>query len=156
MVKYVYRCIKFLLYKILLWQSKVVSTISIFTIKIKLLKNYEKCFLFYQKSSFCPQDFQTFVFSSSFLFFFLGKCWFFGRTWLMINSKLVVYYMEKIAVEKFGCLKVNFCLLQWQGDSLAYSVLITALFLIRSINYLESWIEIGSKSLAKHIIRIWT
>ena len=88
--------------------------------------------------------------------FFLGKCWFFGRTWLMINSKLVVYYMEKIAMEKFGCLKVNFCLPQWQGDSLAYSMLITALFLIRSINYLESWIEIGSKSLAKHIIRIWT
>ena len=44
------------MYKILLWQLKLVSTISSFAIKINLLKNYKKCFSFYQKSSFCPQD----------------------------------------------------------------------------------------------------
>ena len=86
----------------------------------KIFKKLSKMLLFYQKSSFCPQDFQTFVFLSSSLLFFLGSCWFFGRSWLMINYKLIVYYMEKIAVEKCGSLKVNFCLLHWQGDSLAY------------------------------------
>ena len=122
----------------------------------KIFKKLWKMLFVLPKKLLLSSRFSNFCIFLFFSFFFLGKCWFFGRTWLMINSKLVVYYMEKIAVEKFGCLKVNFCLLQWQGDSLAYSMLITAFFLIRSINYLESWIEIGSKSLAKHIIRIWT
>ena len=47
--------------EILLWHLKLVSTIFSYAIKIKLLKNYQKCFLFYQKISFCPQDYQIFV-----------------------------------------------------------------------------------------------
>ena len=57
------------MYKILLWQLKLVFTISIFAIKIKLLKNHQKCFLLYQESSFCPQIFSNFC-TSLFLFFF--------------------------------------------------------------------------------------
>ena len=62
-------CIKFWIYKILLGQLKPVSTFFIFAIKIKLLKNYQKCFLFYQKSSCCPRNFQIFVLHSSPFFF---------------------------------------------------------------------------------------
>ena len=60
LVKYVYECMKFLMYEDSLWQLKPVSTIFIFTIKIKLLKNHQKCLLFYQKVSACPRDFQVF------------------------------------------------------------------------------------------------
>ena len=41
-----------------------VSAISIFVIE-----NFQKCSLFYQKSSFCPQNFQIFVLPSTSLFF---------------------------------------------------------------------------------------
>ena len=51
-----YVCIKFMMYQILLWQLKLISTIFIFAIEIKPLKNYQKCFLFYQKISFCLWD----------------------------------------------------------------------------------------------------
>ena len=63
-------------------------TFFIFAIKIKLLKNYQKCSLFYQKSSFCPQHFQIFVLHSSSFFAFLGHCWFYQRSWLMINTNV--------------------------------------------------------------------
>ena len=33
-------------------------------------------------------------------------------------------------MEKFGCPKANFGPLHWQGDSLAYLMLITALYVI--------------------------
>ena len=42
---------------------------------------------------------------------------------------LIEYYIEKILEEKLGCIKANFGLLHWQGDSLAYSLLITAFIL---------------------------
>ena len=149
------------MYKILLWQLKLLSTIFIFAIKIKLFKNY------YQKSSFCSQEFQICVLPSSSLFSFLGHCWFYRRSWLIINSivydiimhlnwilktrifnvwwskvlilmlgQLIEYYIQNIFVEKFGCPKANFYLLYWQGDSLAYLVLITALYLIWSNSHL--------------------
>ena len=57
-------CIKFLMNEILLWQLKIVSTIFSFAIKIKLWKNYQKCFLFHQKISFCPRDYQIFALHS--------------------------------------------------------------------------------------------
>ena len=71
-----------------LWKFQVVFTIFIFFINKKLLKSYQNCFSFYQKSSFCPRDFQTFLFPSSPLFFFLGHCSFYRRSWLMKNSKV--------------------------------------------------------------------
>ena len=40
----------------------------LFSTKWKPFKNYEKCFLFDLKSSFCSQDIQIFVFPSSLLF----------------------------------------------------------------------------------------
>ena len=45
-------------------------------------------------------------------------------------GQLIEYYIEKIFKENSGCPKANFGLLHWLGDSLAYSVLITVLYLI--------------------------
>ena len=73
-------------YKIWLWQLKLIFTIFIFAIKIKILKNYQKYFFFCRKIFFYPQDFQMFVLPSPPLFFFLGHCWFYRRSWLMRNS----------------------------------------------------------------------
>ena len=39
-VKYIYICIKFLLYEISLWQLKFMSTVCVFVMKIRLLNNY--------------------------------------------------------------------------------------------------------------------
>ena len=61
LVKYSYICIRFLKYEVLFWQLKLVSTICIFVVKIRLLY-----------SSF---------------FSFVGYCWFY-RSWFMINSKV--------------------------------------------------------------------
>ena len=59
-------------------------------------------------------------------------------------------------MEKFSCHNTNFGLLHWQGDSLAYSMLITVLYLIRLKDHWESWKEVGSQSLATYIIRVRT
>ena len=67
--------------KSLLWQLKLVSGISIFY-QNKNLTNYQKCFSLYKKGSFFPQNFQSFVLLYSSLFFFLGHCWFYRRSWL--------------------------------------------------------------------------
>ena len=80
--------IKFWIYEILLEKLKRVSTFLIFSIKIKLLENYQKYFLFYQKRPFCPRHFQMFVLQSSPLFSFFGHCWFYWRSWLMINTNV--------------------------------------------------------------------
>ena len=48
-------------------------------------KNYEKCFLFHQKSSFSTQDIQSFVFSSSLPFFPVTHCL---RGWSKKNLKI--------------------------------------------------------------------
>ena len=105
-----------------------------FVIKIRLLNIYKKCFLFDQKS-FCPRDIQILY---SPLFSFLGHSWFYRRRCFMINSK------------------VYFGSLHWQGDSLAYSMLITVLDLIWSKDHWEPWKEVGCQSLAKYIVRVWT
>ena len=43
----------------------------------KALKNFEKCFLFYWKSSFLSQD----------LFSPVGHCWIYGRSWMKVSPK---------------------------------------------------------------------
>ena len=48
-------------------------------------ENYEKCFLFRIKSSFCSPDIQIFVFSSSSLFFPVSHC---IRVWFKRNPKV--------------------------------------------------------------------
>ena len=83
LLKYIYICIKFLMYKILFWQLKLVSTIFIFAIKIIF---YQKYFSLYRKKLFLSSRFSNFVLPSSSLFFFLGLCWCHRRSWLMINS----------------------------------------------------------------------
>ena len=83
---YLYVCIKFFLYKILFWQLKLMSIITIFTIKITF-KKLSKMLFIVEKNLFCPKDFQTFVVPSSSLFFFLGRYWFYRRNWFIINSK---------------------------------------------------------------------
>ena len=42
-------------------------------------------------------------------------------------DQLIEDCIENILMEKFGCSKANFGLLNWQGDHLAYSILITAI-----------------------------
>ena len=37
---------------------------------------------------------------------------------ILMLGQLIEYYIEEILEEKFGCLKTNFVLLHWQGDSL--------------------------------------
>ena len=44
-----------------------------FFTKLYPLNNYEKCFVFYLKCSFCFRDIQIFVFSSSPLFFLVDQ-----------------------------------------------------------------------------------
>ena len=83
---YLYVCIKFFLYKIFFWQLKLMSIITIFTIKITF-KKLSKMLFIVEKNLFCPKDFQTFVLPSSSLFFFLGRYWFYRRNWFIINSK---------------------------------------------------------------------
>ena len=41
---------------------------------------------------------------------------------VLMLGQLVEYYIEDILEEKFDCPKTNFGLLNWQGDSLAYSL----------------------------------
>ena len=132
-----------------------------FFIKLRLLKNDEKCFLYYLKSSFCPRDFQILHCP---LFSFLGHCWFYRRIWFTINSKVYRIIMSlnwnwktySFFTEKFNCPNTNFGPLHWQGDSLAYSMLINVFYLIWSKDHWEPWKEVGSQSLAKYIIRVWT
>ena len=81
LVKYIYIYFRFLMYEILLRQLKLVSTIFIFAIKIRLLNNYRKCYLIYQKTPFVLEIFK-------FLYSFLGNCWFYRWNWLMINSNV--------------------------------------------------------------------
>ena len=57
------------MYGVLLWQLKLVSTIFVFAITIKLLKNDQECFLFYQQNFFLSLRLFYFTFH---LFFFLG------------------------------------------------------------------------------------
>ena len=79
-----------------------------------------------------------------------------SKVLILILGQLIEYYIEKILMEKFGCPNTNFGPLHWQGDSLAYSMLITALYLVWSKDHREPWFEVGSQSLAKYIIRVWT
>ena len=45
-------------------------------------------------------------------------------------GQLTYYYIGKIFVEKFDRAKANFGLLHWQEDSLTYSLLIIAIYLL--------------------------
>ena len=51
-----FSCVEYLTFNFQI--LKLVSTIFY---QMIALKNYEKCFLFHQKSSFCSQDIQIFV-----------------------------------------------------------------------------------------------
>ena len=82
LVKYIYICNRFLMYEILLWQLRLVSTICIFCHQNQTFK---QCCFFNQKSSFCPRDFQILY---SPLFSFFCHCWFYRRSWFMTNSKV--------------------------------------------------------------------
>ena len=54
----------------------------------KTFKKLSKMLFILPKSSFCPQHFQIFVLHSSSFFAFLGHCWFYQRSWLMINTNV--------------------------------------------------------------------
>ena len=64
------------------------------------LQNYEKCFLFHFKSSFCSQDIQVFVFPPSPLFLPVSHCF---RGWWKINLKVcdVINCLNKNLITHF-------------------------------------------------------
>ena len=62
------------MYKILLWQLKLASTISIFTIKIKVLKNIKNAFYFNKKAPSILKIFKLFYSPLPLFFSFLGHC----------------------------------------------------------------------------------
>ena len=68
-----------------------------FFTKWKTFKNYEKCFLFHLKSSFCAWDIQFSVFLSFPFFLPVGQCF---RGWSKINLK-VHDVMNKISITHF-------------------------------------------------------
>ena len=99
---------------------------------------------------------------------------------------MLEHYIDKIFKEKFGCPNTNFRALHWQGDCIAYSMLITVLYLMRSKDHWElslhkkwsfplrissvnvtksavpfhflcsAWNEVGSQTLTKCIISVET
>ena len=78
------------------WYLKLVSAIFIkFLFFHQPFKNYEKCFLFHQKSSFLSRDNHIFLFLSFPLFLAVGHCF---RGWSKIN--LTVY-------DAINCLNKN-------------------------------------------------
>ena len=66
----------------LLWNTLIHFT------KRNYLENYEKCFLFYRKSSLSSRKIQNYVLPSSTLFSFVSHCWLYRRNWLKINPKV--------------------------------------------------------------------
>ena len=71
-----------------------------FFTKWQPFKNYEKCFLFHVKISFCSQDIQIFVFLSSSLFFPVSHCF---RSWFKKNLKFygVIICLNKSLITRF-------------------------------------------------------
>ena len=61
-----------------------------------------------------------------------------------------------LVMDKFGFPKANSSPLHWQEDSLSYTVLIIALYLIWSKDHCKSWNQFGFQNLANDIVRVWT
>ena len=67
---------------------------------------------------------------------------------ILILGQLIEYYIEKIFMEKFGCSMANFR---------PQTVLLTRCCSLHFILYEpKPWNEVGSQSLAKHLIRVRT
>ena len=67
LLKYIYICIKYLMYKIIFWQLKLVSTVSVFAIKMTFKKLSKMLFIVPKKlllssrfSNFCTSLFLSF------------------------------------------------------------------------------------------------
>ena len=133
--------------------------------------------LLHQKSSLYPQDFQIFVYPSNPLFSILRHCWFYRKSWFITSCKVYGIIMSLNWILR----KHRFCNIWWskylililvhgqmwlsqgqlwstilQGDSFAYAMLITSLYLIWSKGHWEPWSQTGFQNLANHILRIWT
>ena len=72
LLKYIHICIKFLMYKILLWQLKLSSTVCIFAIKIKFLKNIKNILYFGKEATSILSIFKLFYYPPPLLFPFLA------------------------------------------------------------------------------------
>ena len=72
------------------------STIFVFAIKIKLLKNYQKCFCSTKKYYFVLEIIKFLYLTFSIIFSFLGCCWFYTRSWLIISSKVYDIHVPKL------------------------------------------------------------
>ena len=99
-----YVCMIFMMYEILLWQLKLVSTIFAihyyFCYENKTFKKLSKMLFVLPKISFWPRDYQIFVFHCFSLFSFLDYCCFYRRSWLMISSKFYDIFMSLICILK--------------------------------------------------------
>ena len=132
---------------------------SCFCHQNKTLKKWSKMILLYPKSSLYPQDFHFFFYFSLPLFSILGHGWFYRRSWLVICSKVydiimslnwikkkteslipgaVNFWPWYLLMNKFACSKADFGPLHWQGDSFAYSMLITSNFILYDPKVTES------------------
>ena len=69
---YLYVCIKFLMYKVLFWQLKLVSIISIFAIKITFKKLSKMIFIMPKKTPFVLEIFKLLYFPLLLFFPFLA------------------------------------------------------------------------------------
>ena len=161
------------MYEILLWELKLVCTFLLPS-KQNFKKSNQKLFLLSSR-------FSNFVLPSSHLLFILGHCWFYTTSSLMISSKVYGIFMSMnrilkkqkkntdsltypevkfwswyLVMDKFGCSKVTFGPLHWQGYSFSYSMVITSLYLICSKGHWEPWNEVRFQNAANHIFRVWT
>ena len=111
--------------------------------------------LFYQKSSFYPQDFQILVFLSSPLFFILGYCWFYRKNWLMISSKVYGIIMLRNWIKKKHRF-FNICSFYPQ-DFQILVFLSSPLFFILGYCwfYRKNWLMISSKVYGIIMLRNW-
>ena len=71
---------------------------------------------------------------------------------IFINSRPLFINFNNL----FGCLKINFESLHWQGVCLAYLILIVAPFLVWSTSHQEPCNKIGSQSPVEHSNRAQT
>ena len=153
----------------------------IFAIKMKPLKNYQKCFLFYQKSSCCPRNFKFLYLTLPLFFLFLAHFWFYWRSWLMINTKVYGISMSLNLILKTWFFNIWWIkvLILMLGQQIEYYIekifmekfgcptvnfspqscslhVIHLLYFIWTKGPREPWNDSGSQSLVKYVIRVRT
>ena len=149
----------------------------------KTFNNLAKIMFVLSKKLILFSRFLNFVLPSSSLFSFLGHCWFYGRSWLIINSKVYDIFMSLNWILKIhnslmsGETKFwSWCLVIYLSEyyvekCLAFprptfiyhvgkeTVSLTQCWSMHFISYdpmVTQILSLRSQSMTKHIIRVWT